>query len=217
MKKSVLAIFFVLVIALSAKGQMQRGSWMVDGQVGISMDRQEDKTSDLAIGTFNSSYQKKGFSLKPGLGYFIQDNLAIGLTPSFGMDWGKGEFTGNSPVKFNSFEYGIGLFSRKYIPAGDKLSFFADLRVGGFWGDIGDIEDGSSNRTILSKNKGLEVGASLGLQYLLSNRFGIHLQSSIVDYRLNKQSAAAIGQSTTTKRLDNGLFSSFQIGATFFF
>ncbi|MCU0400391.1 MAG: hypothetical protein MUE75_05160 [Algoriphagus sp.] len=217
MKRSIFTPLFLLAIVLSAQAQMQKGSWMVDGQVGISMDRQDNQIFDPTVGNYSNSYRQNGFSLSPGLGYFIQDHWALGLSPSFGMGWGEGELTGNSPVNFNSFEYGIGLFSRKYIPTGDKLSFFGDIRIGGFWGNLEENEEGSSNRIAHAKSSGLEAGASLGLQYLLRDWFGLHLQSALIDYRLNKETGTAPEASATTTSLNTRLFSSFQIGATLFF
>ena len=217
MKRWFLVLFFLLAIVISGQAQMERDSWMLDGQVGFSMNRQDNKTLDAGIGTYSNSYRSKEFSLSPGLGYFVQDHWAIGLSPSFGLGWGKEENSGNSPVNFNSFEYGLGVFSRKYFPAGDKLSFFGDFRIGGFWGDLARIEEGSSDRTVLSESSGLEAGASLGLQYLVSDLLGIHFQSSVIDYRRSTESGVAFGGTSTTTSWNTQLFSSFQIGATLFF
>ncbi|MCU0401768.1 MAG: hypothetical protein MUE75_12320 [Algoriphagus sp.] len=217
MKRFILASLFLLAIGFGAQAQMQKGSWMVDGQVGVSMDRQDNQIFDPTLGNYANFYRQSEFSLSPGLGYFIQDHWALGLSPSLGMGWGERELTGNSPVNFNSFEYGLGLFSRKYIPMGDKLAFFGEIRIGGFLGNLEEHEEDSSNRVVQAKISGLEAGASLGLQYLLKDWLGLHLQSALVDYRLNKVKGTVPEASATTTSLNTQLFSSFQIGATLFF
>ncbi|TNF42434.1 MAG: hypothetical protein EP311_05275 [Cytophagales bacterium] len=217
MKKSILILTFLLGLAFSGKAQMQKGSWMLDGQVGLSMNRQENQTLDATFGTFSNSYRLKEFSLSPGLGYFFQNNLAIGLAPSFGIGWGKEESSGNTSINFNSFEYGLGVFSRKYFPVGDRLSFFGDFRIGGFCGDLGSKEESSSDRTVLTKSSGLEAGLSLGLQYLIKDYLGIHVQSSMIDYRKSTENRVAFGGSSTITSWNTQLFSAFQIGATVFF
>lgn len=215
MRRSFFTLALVLVLAVSGHAQMQKGAWMLDGQVGISFSSQDNES--FHSGAYSNSSRSKQLILSPGLGYFVSDHWALGLSPSFAVGWGKGESGGNSPVKGNSFDYGIGLFSRKYIPAGEKLFFFGDLRFGGFWGDSGWKENGASDRTVLSKSNGIEASASLGLQYMVTEQLGIHLQSTLIDYWKRTVNGVAFDGSDKNEHLNARLFSSFQIGASFFF
>ncbi|MDX5339963.1 MAG: hypothetical protein LPK25_13110 [Cyclobacteriaceae bacterium] len=217
MKRLFLVLFFLLTLTFASLAQLQKGSWMLDGQVGLSLNRQNNESLDSPWGAYTLSSRNKQFTLSPGLGYFVRDHWALGLSPSFAVGWGKGESGNNSQVKGNSFDYGIAVFSRKYIPAGERLFFYGDFRFGGFWGDSGWKDNGASDRMVLTENKGIEANASLGLQYMVREHLGIHLQSTLIDYWKRTVNGVAFEGSETRESLSVRLFSSFQIGATVFF
>jgi len=216
MKKQLLALVFCLSFWSAAHAQLQKGSWMADGQVGLSSNNQNNESTN-ASWRYATSDHRNQFTLSPGIGYFIQDNLALGLSPVFTHGWSKGQSGQNDPTRGNSFGYGIGVFSRKYIPTGEKVSFFGDLQIAHVWGNSGWLETGASDRTVLTRSRSFEGSASIGIQYLIADFLGLHLQSALVSFQERKVTGEAFEGNYSYTTLSGGLFSSFQIGASVFF
>ena len=217
MKRSILALLLLFALAISSKAQMQKGSWMLDGQVGLTFSDEDNESINSSWGTYINSNHGNQFSLTPGLGYFFRDNLVLGVSPVFTVGWSKGQSGQNDPIKSNSFGYGIGLFSRKYIPMGEKVSFFGDLRIEGVWGNSGWRETGDDDRTVLSRSRGFQGTAGVGIQYLIADFLGLHLQSPLVSFHKRKVTLEDFDGNYSHKSLSARLFTSFQIGATVFF
>lgn len=64
---------------------------------------------------------------------------------------------------------------------------------------------------------GFEASAGLGVQYLVMDFLGLHMQTTLVDYDRIKNTGVTYDFSGTSSNLNARLFSSFQIGASFFF
>ncbi len=217
MKRPLFTLFFLLVLGVTGHAQMQKGSWMLDGQAGIDLRKSDEQYGDPSKSDYSASNRVTTFYFLPGAGYFIQDNLALGLSANFQAVSGKGQYGENDPTRANHLTYGLGLFSRKYISAGEKLSFYGDIRLGGFWGNSGWFDGESSDRTVLSKDTGIEGSASLGIQYLVKDFLGVHLQSPLVAYEKSTNAGVAYEGRSGSSNLDVRLFSAFSLGATFFF
>lgn len=134
MKRSLLAIVLLMGLSLTTHAQMQKGSWMADGQVGGYATDEKSEHKDPSWDDYNLSSKTTSFYLVPGVGYFIQDNLALGISGRFQVVTASAQNGENEELRGNQLSYGMGLFSRKYFPAGERLSFYGDLRAGGLWG-----------------------------------------------------------------------------------
>jgi len=80
-------------------------------------------TSKTKSDTDGSEEASKSFNvnLSPKIGYFLIDNLAIGLDLGVGLQTGK---TGTDNDKFTLISMGAGPFVRYYIPTSKILPFF---------------------------------------------------------------------------------------------
>ncbi len=218
MKRLTFTLVLVWALGLTTQAQMQKGSWMLDGQAGTTHSKIEENRAPLAGGSYYTWHRTANFYLQPGVGYFVKENWALGISGDFqflrgqsrnldGSEAGKGDYRG----------YGLGVFTRRYSPVSEKFMFYGDIRVGGYLGNSGIIDLDSSERTVNSKRKGLDVTAAVGLQYLVVDFLGIHLQSSLIDYGIYKNTAGGYESQDKVSHLNARLFSSFQIGASFFF
>ncbi|MBN7810027.1 hypothetical protein J0A68_03610 [Algoriphagus sp. H41] len=197
---------------------MQKGSWMLDGQAGITRSMLEESRSSSLGSTGYDQHRGANFYLQPGVGYFLKENWALGLSGNFQIVNGKSLDRNDEVIaKGNYRGYGLGVFTRRYSPVSDKLAFYGDIRVGGYLGNSGTIDLDTSERTVHSKRKGIDASASVGLQYLVADFLGVNLQSTLIAYDFYKLTGVSYENTQRRSELNGGLFSSFQIGASFFF
>lgn len=104
--------FFGLSQTISAQA-VNQGAWMVGGSAGFSSQKFKDADESTTI-----------INLSPNLGYFIADDLAIGL----GVDLTSVSFDGES-----STDFGLGPFVRFYFA--DAIFAQAGVNLG-----LGDNE-----------------------------------------------------------------------------
>jgi hypothetical protein len=115
--KKVFSLLIVFV-SLQSYGQIKKGQVMFDGSIyGNYYNQNNDDDSNLL------KTNRYSFSFRPQFGYFIIDNLSLGITPHFGVTKSKTEsrYTPNDDSKSNNFGLGIGI--DKYFGAGQVLPF----------------------------------------------------------------------------------------------
>lgn len=144
MKKILLSALFVLACSLgAATAQLQKGSTLVGGGIG-----------NMGFG-FGSG-GNFDIDLTPRVGYFIQDNVAIGAKVNFGFQGQKDN---------NTFNYAVNGFGRYYF--GEK-EFDTLLKQGRWFAEAG---------VGLAGVKGAEVGFNFnfgpGYSYFLSDNVAI--------------------------------------------
>lgn len=144
MKKFLLSALFVLACSFgAATAQLQQGSTLVGGGIG-----------DLNFGFGSGS--NFNINLVPRVGYFIQDNVAIGAKVNLAFQGQKDS---------NTFGYAVNGFGRYYF--GEK-EFDTLLKQGRWFAEAG---------VGLSGTKGAEVGFNFnfgpGYSYFLSDNVAV--------------------------------------------
>lgn len=114
MKKFFLAsVFAVSASAAFSQANIQKGDWLVGGNVGFASSKQGD-------------YKTTTFNFSPNAGYFFINQLAGGLRATISSE--KEEY-GTSEEKSNG--YSLAPFVRYYfLPATQKVNVFADASFG---------------------------------------------------------------------------------------
>jgi hypothetical protein len=145
-------------IAASAGAQTETGNFMVGANIlSTSVNFQKDNTGfDIA--------------LQPKVGYFINDNIALGVAVELGLNAVKSNTTMN---------YGITPFARVFI--GNKsvtdipkrIMFFVEAG-GGFGGRNSRFEDQEGNKTNVTSN-GAVFYAGPGMDVFLSRNVAFEL------------------------------------------
>lgn len=154
------AIFLLGAAALPTPSiaQLQRGNFMVGGGlISSGMNFQKD----------NASYD---ISLTPRIGYFVQQNLVLGVGLEFGADIQKANTT---------LTYDVTPFARYFITRNDwkevPNSLVPFLEVGGgFGGRNSRYKDADGNRTTVTSNGGLFY-VQPGLDWFLSRNVALEL------------------------------------------
>ncbi|RQO31184.1 hypothetical protein DBR32_09295 [Taibaiella sp. KBW10] len=138
---SVMALAGCLAVTTKADAQLQKGTFLVGGQLA---------NINFGLGSSNSV----SLDISPKVGYFIQNNLALGLEVPLGFTAIKGI----DPT----FRYGIGAFGRYYF-APKEFNIDNILNRGRFFGEAGV---GIAGQTDVEVGFNIKVGA--GYAYFIT-------------------------------------------------
>ncbi len=163
-----------------ASAQIQKGNLMVGASLADMNIKLQKGNTDLSL------------SINPKIGYFIQDNVAIGAEVKLG-------FATNSAQ--NSINYGIGAFGRYYVSS-KQLELLKHAR---FFGEVnaGLVGDNIKPKGMSSvSTNGLGIGFGPGVAYFITPNIGLE---ALLKYNLG----VGFGSSTTTNDFSIGF--GFQI------
>src|SRR5690554_1232733 len=205
MKKLILsaAAVFALTFANAQEGEptfgFSEGDFLIEGNIGFG------STNDK-----NTETKTSGFNFNPKAGYFISDDLAIGLELGFGSN--KAEVAGTEVSKSSSV--GIGAFARYYF-----LDLGARFKT---YGEFGlDYNTKNFKTPGDYKVNTLGVGATLGINYFVTENFAINFAlADILSYSSSKgdwSGAEAENEFNFGFGQFNNFFSTAQFGLTFKF
>lgn len=204
MKKSIV-IVMTLFSFLSGYSQTGKGKKFLGGQISFSNATQSelDAASDVTYDTKNLQFQ-----FMPEFGYFIKDNLAIGLNLNFGVSSRSTTsdvvYTSN---KLNSINYGGGGYVRYYSKIADKFYFIlSGILTYTFTQDKDEITDVKTNINNIS----LAIGP--GLAYFITPKLG--LQGSLGSIFYNAMRSK--GNNTDSYGISLNL-STFNFGLSYYF
>src|SRR5262245_31900026 len=115
--KKVLFATFLLVSSKAMFAQVDQGQWMVGGSAGFDHASQGDNKMTT-------------ISLAPNLGYFVINQLAVGLRPEFSYHKTKTK-TITGTATSSSTDWSLAPFVRYYfMPSGEKINVFGDASYG---------------------------------------------------------------------------------------
>jgi len=182
----IILLLVVFMFAISANSQINKGQWMIGGELDFSSTRNE--------GTMNTAHQDfKSTSLEiaPGVGYFFANNFAGGIRFIVGSSKTKQEITatdlmGNNLIdraEAKSNPVGISPFVRYYfLPATKKINVFADLSYA-YTKDKQKTETysyygppptgGASTSSFTNEVKGHSVSIAAGPSIFLGPKFSV--------------------------------------------
>src|ERR1035437_725432 len=161
MKKLILILVAVCTM-LTAYSQTEKGKHSIGGSIIFS-----------SSSTHNSSPDSKSldFSIDPEYGFFIKDNLAIGVDLNIGY---HNESFGNYKNKSNT--YGLGIFANKYFNIAEKLKLNIKGNLAYNYQTIDDTNSditGTSFITTTTKNNTITLNFTPGLVYFATPKLGI--------------------------------------------
>lgn len=217
----------LLLSAPSAFAQLSSGHLMLGGQFGFSSDKPADGDPDAESKTTTGTFS-------PRVGYFLMDNLAVGLELQYGGS--KEEETDiiqeiklTSTTKRTSLL--VGPFARYYQPVGEKAAFFGHLSLG-FGSSKKSVEYSGTGAPTNPKDEKFgmtEISLRPGFTYFPTKRLGLEIMTDAIKigYSSRKQkdlesglkeddytSSSFVAKADLMSLLTLG---SVQIGATFYF
>lgn len=166
--KKLLVVGAVALFA-SMNAQMEKNSWIVSGKTGIDFNSSTSKYSSQ--GNSIDGPKVSTFSISPSVGYFVVDNLAIGV--DLGFNSTKTTFT-NAALDVDYTDktstFTILPNATYYFPTASKVRPYLGAGVGyGSLTGYNEITDTNST------NGGFLWGAKGGLVYLVNSNIGLDL------------------------------------------
>jgi hypothetical protein len=175
--KTVIFLIVLWLLPFKLSAQLEPGTFLIGG--GLSAySNQDEYSGDL----FYSDYEidELSFSFYPEVGYFVIENLALGLNAKLtvsGLTYGTS--TQNFPESnANSFEYLMGPYIRYYYPI-KPFALYAELNYQ--FGEMTQTLEstfidtsGQSNQVENEDNSELSMfSPAIGIIYFINNSIGL--------------------------------------------
>lgn len=196
MKKLFLTLTAAVALTFAANAQTEKGKLFLGGSVGYNYDK--------VNGTEHST---QDFNIVPNVGYFINDNFAIGT----GIGYRYGQYYNGQDLKVKEGAFVVAPFARAY-KGNEMFKFFGQLSVPMAWGNT--KVDGTKVSTTASYG----VQLSPGLAFFPHKNVGIELSVRGLYYGNDRVKSEVTGAKTINNSF--GLASDFfapQLGVQFYF
>ncbi|TKC10736.1 porin family protein [Pedobacter polaris] len=193
MKSKLLIMGVLCAVAFTANAQTEKGKSLINGAVGFSTNKNESNSTG-----FSPTNQKStSFFVTPRLGYFVANNLVIGL----GLGYTQNNNTSssinvNSPniIYYNQTSkqhtYSINPFLRKYVDIVDKFKFFGQFNVGVGFGKVDNKYEYNTQTTGTTENSSkftsYNAAISPGFAFFPSKRWAIEFSFPLLNYNKTK-------------------------------
>jgi hypothetical protein len=195
MKKCFLVLLTVCAMQTSYS-QTEKGKNFIGGQINLS-----GSTSSF-LDTLNKFDNNSfGFSVSPNYGYFIADNVAIGVNVNFGISNAvqNSKYSNNIPSEFtyksNTLSYGGGAFARYYLNISDKFKFYFNGGLNYFYStqkiknsnnDPNYVYSTSNPANKEVQTNSLAFAISPGLVYFITPKVGLHTSFGNLNYNYSR-------------------------------
>jgi len=161
MKKIIVSILMVAVFTTIIQAQTVKGTKVVGGGLELQIETDHDYAE--------SETKTTNFSLIPSVGYFVADNLAVGI--NLGYSTSKTEYTIlNNTNTSKSSGFGVGPFARYYKHTSNE-DFAIYGQVSALFG-FGKNTDTNDNET---KSSSMDIALSPGLVYFFNEHWAVEL------------------------------------------
>lgn len=185
----------------------EKGNIFVEGNLGYSSYK--DNTEPVTTET--------NFNFSPKAGYFVTEDLAVGVELGIGSQKDKVELPGGDmEEKWTSF--GAGVFARYYfLDLGKRFKTFGEVGVGFNGTKYDDGIDGTDD----VKYNGFGAGLSLGINYFVKENIAITFGlADVLSYSSSKgdfDGAESQNQFNANINVFNNFFDAAQFGLMFKF
>lgn len=157
----------------------------------------------------NTSVETSDFTFTPKVGYFVTNDIAVGLQIGYGSDV-ENRYDAN--VKTTSSDFNVGVFGRYYfLDLGSKLKVYSEANVG-FGNYETETETGLGSVTT-AEGTTFGINAGIGVNYFLTPKFAVNFAlTDVIGYNTTKPEG---GKSTNSFGLEVNQFNNFFNGARF--
>lgn len=176
MKQKPLLVLLFLLLSTFVFGQLEKGNIFI--QASSSIGFSTEKYSITRAGTTTEYSKSTHFGFGPKVGYFVIDNLPVGL--AINVNTNKTKYTGGSYESSNN-NFTIGPFARYYFLPQDKLKPMAEISAG--FGSSKDKYTSSLNTTEESKYGIFKFSIGAGASYFVTDHVAFDL---LIDYSSSK-------------------------------
>jgi len=212
MKQLFLSLFFLAVFQLTATAQYEFCTYYLDGNINF-------KTSNDKMDIISYTGKENAFKITPEIGYFIKNNLAIGIGVNYKKTFSSSRYTSYTSYSNGTLDYTLSptssnelteiapvIFIKYFYQPTKKLSISLKASYSKGWGTYNLIQkytkDPQGIETIvLNEKHNIEskyIFLSPELQYLITKKVGLQINFNGLGY-----------SSTTNYENNNFNFSSF--------
>lgn len=204
MKKIGLLSVFAMLVQVSMVAQiLDQGNFIIGSTVGFSTANSQVNTN----GVTNEGLSARQINIAPSLGYFLMDQLAVGL----GADFTLNAVTQPNKDKTEDSDLLFGPFARYYFPVEEHIAGFFVANFG--FGNSKDEQIVGTDKQKIQTNV-FAFGIGPGLTVYSKGGFGIE---AIFKYNFAKSNfdTTISGVSATTKTRTNQF--SLSLGVQYYF
>lgn len=228
MKPQLFIMAALCAIGPAANAQTEKGKQFINGSIGFTSNKNNQTVSSSP--TLSTEQKSEAFNILPRFGYFVADNLTIGL----GAGYSRSKSTINSVNATSSaivlatqtakqHVFSIEPFVRKYVDVADKFKFFGEFSFGIGFGKA--VSHSAYSAPINSNNedsyKLTSYGGALspGFAFFPSKKWAIEFSFPLASYSKTKPKEVSNGLSIPTSETFTFATSSFNpsIGFNFHF
>jgi len=215
MKKTIISFIVLVTVILNSNAQV-----FVGGGLGVEFSGGKSKYG----GNSSDLPSEFAFSISPKVGYYLNDDFAIGLEVGFLSNTEK-EKVGTTEYKDITTGWGVGAFARYNLVGDDRLSLLLEGSVS--FAGMKSKEKAGSTTTDGNPMTALSIGVLPVLSYGLTDRLSIEASCDFL--RLGFQSATVKNASNSDNKSTVNSFgfgvnslpfessSMFEVGLTFKF
>ncbi len=167
MKKLILSLTAVVVLALNVNAQTEKGKWIIGGSA--SYDSQK---SDA-----DGAKASQSLSIVPSAGYFVSDNFALGT--GVGYNYSK---TGGASATGQNEAIVVNPFGRYYVGLSDQFKFFGQAAVPLAFGTVKSVDASGDTGAKVGSSTSVGVALSPGFAYFPTKKIGIEFAFRGVSY-----------------------------------
>jgi hypothetical protein len=161
--KKVLFIAAFAAISFTSSAQFAKGDSYISGGVGFSQAK-------------TGSASTSNYAISPNYGYFVTNNIAVGVGLGFGGSTAKNA-AGVKTVDASALSAGV--FARYYTTPAKAFSFFGNLGV--------NYTSGTDKIPATDvKTTGFGIAIAPGISYFVSNRLAIESTIGSLGYSTSK-------------------------------
>lgn len=177
----------------AAHAQLSAGHILLSGSIGYSQEKD-------GVGDDQDIYASGDIS--PTVGYFVADNLAIGLSASYNASSHEHKSKSNGTEfssKTTTTSVAVGPMIRYYSPVGERAAFFGQLDAG-FGSSKEKTEvtpSGGKTNDFDAKYSLLGIGITPGFTFFPTDHFGLEISIGALSYVKAKPSNKPDGAGDT--------------------
>lgn len=192
MKKLLLSLVAVSALAFSTQAQTEKGKFMLGGNVSF-----DSKKTDADNAKSNTS-----FRIVPSVGYFVDNNIAVGTGIGYAYDKTIGGTQNQAFV--------VSPFGRYYANLSESFKFFGQLAVPMAFGSAKKVDNEGNVGDKIGSSTEIGVALSPGFAFFPTKRIGIEFSVNGLSYN-NYRIEDADGNKVKGAGSDE-----FSFGANFF-
>ncbi|WBA41242.1 outer membrane beta-barrel protein [Hymenobacter canadensis] len=224
--KKLATSLLLLGAATAAHAQTSAGTVLLGGNVGYNSSKEK-----ISSGSYAFENSQQAFRIVPTVGYFITDNLALGLAGGIERGKAKSSYKNDDPyATSNQYELTgrssstyVGPFVRYYKMVGEKAAFYGQLDASYRKGSAENerITPSSEIEVVKDNNRGFSSNITPGFVFFPTNKLGLELTLGYLGYYRAKTVQEKTDQMQEWRRENSSFGASFglqylNIGASFY-